>query len=345
MISKYAKTVILIMLALSISACSITVPVAGKTSDDSTLYVGTATGYMDRTGTLNMINPKGDKCEGDFVYTAPRAGHGALKCTNGRSANFDFIGTSATSGYGFGKTADGVTVSFYFGMPSSIGEKFLYGSGQSATGNISSSSSGTGFFVTSSGHIITNNHVIDSATNIKVRDSIGNVYQASVVAADTMNDIALLKIESLTTKALRFSRSNNIRQGESCAAYGFPYSEILSSQGNLSTGIVSAVSGLGNDTRYLQITCPVQAGNSGSPLTDSKGSVIGVVTSKISDMKILKAKGELPQNINFAIKSSTIKAFLETHGIDYSQFQPTQQIEMTALATLLRESTVHIFAK
>lgn len=334
-----------VVLLISNSACSITVPVAGKTSDDSTLYAGTATGYLDRTGTLQMINPKGDKCEGDFVYTAHRAGKGSLRCSNGRRANFEFIGTSATSGYGSGKTADGVTVSFYFGMPASVGEKYLYSSGQGAPESSRSPSSGTGFFVTSTGHIITNAHVVESATSIKVRDSFGNIYQATVIAADTMNDIALLKVDAPSPKPLKFPKSNNIRQGEACAAYGFPYSELLSSQGNLATGIVSAVSGLGNDTRYVQITCPVQAGNSGSPLADSKGGVIGVVTSKISDMKILKTKGELPQNINFALKSSTVKAFLETHNVEYLQVQTSQQLETTVLATLLRESTVHIFAK
>jgi S1-C subfamily serine protease len=160
---------------------------------------------------------------------------------------------------------------------------------------------GTGFVVSTAGHIVTNNHVIRGC----VGDVHGNLSGEStttlrLVSRDETNDLALLQAPK-TFKDIAIIRSSGIRSGESVIAIGYPYHGLLTSDFTVSTGIVSSLSGVLNDTRFLQISAPIQPGNSGGPLLDTSGNVVGVVTAKINALKFAKATGDLPENINFAI--------------------------------------------
>jgi hypothetical protein len=106
-----------------------------------------------------------------------------------------------------------------------------------------------------------------------------------------------------------------VRPGEGVAIYGFPLVGALSLTGNIVSGNVTSLSGLSDDVRYLQISAPVQPGNSGGPLLDESGLVIGVVTSRINDAVVAQTTGAIPQNVNFAIKGSVASSFLEVHSI------------------------------
>lgn len=97
---------------------------------------------------------------------------------------------------------------------------------------------------------------------------------------------------------------------------GFPLHGLLASEANVTTGTISALAGLGNDTRFLQITAAVQPGNSGGPLLDQSCNIGGVV-SKLDTMRIAKATGDIPQNINFAINGTVAKAFLDATSVEY----------------------------
>src|SRR6266478_224338 len=88
------------------------------------------------------------------------------------------------------------------------------------------------------------------------------------------------------------------RVGESVVAVGFPLTGLLSSDPIVTTGIISALSGLRNDRRRIQITAPVQPGNSGGPLLGENGSVVGVVVGKLDALKMVKVTGDIPQNVN-----------------------------------------------
>lgn len=90
-------------------------------------------------------------------------------------------------------------------------------------------------------------------------------------------------------------------------------------QGNLTPGIISALTGLGNNTSQIQITAPIQPGSSGSPVLNKKGEVVGVVSMKLSDSKMAKATGQVGQNVNFAVGGQTLKSFLDAHKVDYSK--------------------------
>jgi S1-C subfamily serine protease len=125
--------------------------------------------------------------------------------------------------------------------------------------------------------------------------------------------------ESMSMPVAVFRTGPAPKLGDAVVAFGFPLPGVLSSEGNVSTGIISATSGLGNDVRYIQISAPVQAGNSGGPLFDSSGHVIGVVVAKLDAVKIAQITGDIPQNVNFAVQWSAVRAFLDEAGVPYQK--------------------------
>lgn len=172
---------------------------------------------------------------------------------------------------------------------------------------------GSGFFVTQDGYFLTNHHVVADCKQIKLRAV--NETTASVVAADKINDIALLKADQGTYIPATFRSGDDLKQGEDIVVFGYPLSEILSSTGNLTVGVISAVAGIGNNINQIQITAPVQPGASGAALLDNHARISGMVVSKLDAIRVAKFTGDIPQNVNFAIKGSALKAFLGTQGI------------------------------
>ena len=178
-------------------------------------------------------------------------------------------------------------------------------------------SSGTGFFISPDGHFITNHHVVDGCMDVLVRASNSEVQTATVMATDTVNDLALLRVDG-TVPGVAHIR-DTLRLGEQVAAFGYPLSNMLSSKGNFTLGNVTALAGMADDTRYLQMSTPIQPGNSGGPLVDEFGNVVGVVTAKLDSIVALAVSGDIPQNVNFAIRANTLQAFISAHGV------PTQE--------------------
>ncbi|QRE75513.1 serine protease [Methylobacterium aquaticum] len=176
-------------------------------------------------------------------------------------------------------------------------------------------STGSGFFVDASGNFVTNAHVIKDCKFVAVKLNDNKAaHKARVVATDNSNDLALLAIDD--AKGGKFASVRmGTRLGESVAAFGYPHSDILASSGNFTLGNVTALSGLGDDSRYYQISTPVQQGNSGGPLLDSYGNAVGVVAAKLNVLKVALASGDFPQNINFAIKSTMLATFLESNQV------------------------------
>lgn len=174
-------------------------------------------------------------------------------------------------------------------------------------------SSGTGFFVGSSGQLVTNAHVVEGCVDAKIRGRSLPEAIARIIARDPINDLALLVSEhrSEKTSSIRMTA----RLGETVAAFGFPLTQLLATSGNFTLGNITAMAGIGDDTRYIQISAPVQPGNSGGPLLDEQGNVVGVVTSKLNALKTLLASGDVPQNVNFAIRATGLIAFLQSNGV------------------------------
>lgn len=123
---------------------------------------------------------------------------------------------------------------------------------------------------------------------------------------------------------------------------GYPYHGLLTSDFTVTTGIVSSLSGILNDTRFLQISAAVQPGNSGGPLLDTSGYVVGVVAAKINAIKFAKATGDLPENINFAVKTGAVRDFLDNSVVSYQTAEPKSELKTTEIAQHARAYTLLI---
>jgi len=171
-------------------------------------------------------------------------------------------------------------------------------------------SSGTGFFITEDGFLITNEHVVKEAVQVRLVTSAG-IIAAKVVKVDAANDLALLKAEGRFA-ALPVVASRAMRLGSTVATVGFPNVGLQGFAPKLARGEIAALTGAQDDARYFQISVPVQPGNSGGALVDERGNVVGVVSAKLSARAALAATGALPENVNYAVKSSFLLSFLES---------------------------------
>jgi S1-C subfamily serine protease len=184
--------------------------------------------------------------------------------------------------------------------------------------------SGTGFVVSASGHVVTNAHVVRGC----VGDIEGNLgaeapIKLRLVSSDPVNDLALLQAPN-PFKDIATIRDKPVHSGDSVVAIGYPFHGMLTSDFTVTTGIVSSLGGLRNDTRFLQISAAVQPGNSGGPLLDADGQVVGVVTGKLDWFRIAKATGDIPENVNFAIKTGMLRDFLDNSAIAYQTATETK---------------------
>lgn len=170
---------------------------------------------------------------------------------------------------------------------------------------------GTGFFITPDGYLLTAYHVVKEAAALKVWAK-GRLIPAQVVRVDAANDIALLKMDGLTVVALPVISSRNVRTGLDVFTLGFPNIQLQGTEVKYTQGNISSLTGAGDDPRLFQISVPVQPGNSGGPLLDEQGQVIGVVIAKLNEIFTARATGSLPQNVNYALKSSLVLSFLES---------------------------------
>jgi S1-C subfamily serine protease len=201
---------------------------------------------------------------------------------------------------------------------------------------------GTGIIVSTSGHIVTNAHVVEGCSEVAVRQ-VGDVAQtAKTIVSDRVNDLALIK-SSIVLKEDELGHltaGRSARAGEKVAVYGFPLAGALSSTGNIVEGNITSAAGLGDDINHFQISAPIQPGNSGGPLLDFGGGVIGVVNAKMDDLAVANAIGTLPQNVNFAIKKSVLANFLETHDVPYVERPRGSDLTLVDIAEKAKKFTV-----
>jgi S1-C subfamily serine protease len=210
--------------------------------------------------------------------------------------------------------------------------------GQETTRTIKAT--GTGFIIDAIGHILTEQHVIDGCGGVSVGGPDEKVRQSAVVASDEANDLALLKAPNSIAQFAHFRTGTEIRQGEGIVAVGYPFAGLLAYGTNVTTGTVSALAGLRNDARMLQVTAPVQPGNSGGPLLDASGNVVGLVEAELDAITIVKATGDIPQNVNFAIKSSIVRTFAEANGIGYHVAASATDMSVPDIAARAKKFTV-----
>ncbi len=172
------------------------------------------------------------------------------------------------------------------------------------------SGSGTGFFITDDGYIITNQHVAGEGATVRLVTAAGSI-AAKVVKVDKANDVALLKAAGKFT-ALPVIPSRGVRLGATATTVGFPNPGLQGFAPKLAKGEIASLAGAQDDARHFQISAPIQPGNSGGALVDERGNVIGVVVAKLSQKAAFATSGALAENVNYAVKSSYLLSFLES---------------------------------
>ena len=198
-------------------------------------------------------------------------------------------------------------------------------------------SSGSGILVSPKGHIVTSQHVVNNCVTIAVSMN-GTEEEAKVVAVDVKNDIALLSSNLLSERFARFlDKTSEARLGEEIVTLGYPLTGVLSSEPSLSVGNVSALAGIRDDKGVYQFTAPVQPGSSGGPLLTKSGALRGMVKGKLNALLVADKVGDIPQNVNFAVKEHVLLNFLKSQNVplqaDISDAQSLETPDLAEAAT------------
>ncbi len=212
---------------------------------------------------------------------------------------------------------------------------------------------GSGFYVSKFRHIVTNQHVVNQCKKITVGDSMTTQIPADLIASDKRNDLAILKTVSMemassdTKSFIRklkmeigpivsggLMRSDDVVGGEEIFVAGFPLANQISDSLKLSDGIVSSTKGYENDVSKFEITSVVRKGNSGGPIYDSKGNIVGVVVEQVNVSR--------SDNVNFAIKGSTVKQFLSAHNVPTKWSNRKDNIDTKDIYKIASKQTVMV---
>jgi S1-C subfamily serine protease len=177
-------------------------------------------------------------------------------------------------------------------------------------------STGTGFLVAPE-RVLTNHHVIDGCNRVILRTPDGRWLGAVPPARTDANlDLALLSVPGMAGPTLAFRQSPAVRRGEGVVVFGFPLAGLLSSDPKLTRGEVNGLAGIADNPIHYQISAEVQPGNSGGPMLDMQGHVVGVVVSKLNAQRVAQRTGDIAQNVNFAVKGDAALTFLKRAGVE-----------------------------
>ncbi len=203
-------------------------------------------------------------------------------------------------------------------------------------------SSGTGFFINDQGYFVSNNHVVEICSEVKTKNE-GQTYTANIIAVDKKNDLALGKVNFSDNDYISMS-DDGARLGEEVIVAGFPFQQHLSESIKVTQGIISSLSGPGNDYSIFQMDAAVQPGNSGGPIINNQGELIGVTVAKADSDVFYEETGSLPENINFGIKVETLKPFLSANKIKqpWSFFSSSNSMNGVELADKANNTTIHL---
>jgi len=199
--------------------------------------------------------------------------------------------------------------------------------------------SGSGFAVTSDGYVVTNYHVIEGCSAVEVYED-NQPISAVVINFDLNNDIALLKADFKPNHYFPL-RSKNPSLMMDIYAAGYPFGYDISTPVKVTQGIVSSLSGVGNNYSNIQIDAAIQPGNSGGPIIDKKGNVVAVAVATLDLEEVFNTYGVVPEGINFGIKSNVVINFLESNNVKTSE-PNTRNVSTESLGRMISDGTYYI---
>ena len=199
--------------------------------------------------------------------------------------------------------------------------------------------SGSGFAVSSSGYVITNNHVINGCQKVKIHHK-GKIIPVTVVNYDPSNDLALLKGDFRPSTVFPLSNQKPELLQDVYVA-GYPFGNKISSTVKVTKGIISSLTGMRNNFSNIQIDASLQPGNSGGPILNNKGNVVGVAVAKLDIKKVLKDFGVIPENTNFGIKTNVVRSLLESNNINLPK-PNTREISKSKLGSMISDGTYYL---
>lgn len=208
-------------------------------------------------------------------------------------------------------------------------------------------SSGTGFAVFPD-LVVTSYHVVGQRSSIQVTSVDGVVSKGTLVVKDLANDLAFIKVSGETTfSPIAIGKPCEVRSGSKVFTVGFPLPSELGNNAKVSEGIINSLTGLDDDPRMYQISIPIQPGNSGGPLLDAKGNVIGVVAATLNNKYLFFFKDTIAQNVNFAVKVNYIDNMISVLPGQPQLIQCKESGEMDAAQMLefVRKSIVLVTAR
>ena len=177
---------------------------------------------------------------------------------------------------------------------------------------------GSCFFVSPNGIVVTNYHVINGKSQFKIIDNSGAQFNAVIEKSDPSNDLVVMKVNTQNHKYLNIASFSSLKTGQEIFSVGYPVSAVLGTEVKFTNGVVSSTTGPQNMANMFQMTVPIQPGNSGGPVLNNEGQVVGIATSSASVDTFLEQTGTLPQNVNWAIKSEYLSLLTGISGREVS---------------------------
>lgn len=360
--------VVLVLTLFIVSGCA-TRSVVAEAEGYNEMFVGTVFTSGFGTGSISVTAKKSKvSCDGDSYIThhpqslgcAGQIGRFSVSCTDGRKVKGSFEVESCKVGSGEGSDQEGRKFTFAFGMSESDADQRV----RERIGHIANKpnlptynprevrkekgfATGTGFYVTNDGYMVTNYHVIEGASTVMVvNPSKGKEWLAKVVQVDSANDVALIKVDDKTIP-IPLAQSFSSQKGDEVLTLGYPMVAIQGQEQKATFGRVNSTTGIQNDVRLVQIDVPIQPGNSGGPLLNDKGEVIGVVTMTLNQIATLRASGSLPQNVNYAVKVDYVHPALNAAhvGKESMSKQSQNKLSMRQVVAIREASVMLVISK
>ena len=171
--------------------------------------------------------------------------------------------------------------------------------------------SGSSFCVSDDGYFLTNYHVVEEAEKVELETAETGKVAAKVAKIDPVNDLALLKVEG-SFRPVRFQYTPKVSLGDRIVVMGFPAPDLQGVEVKATQGTVSGENGMKDYVGVFQMDATIQPGNSGGPVANANGEVVGVAVSSVDAVKVALSGGYVPQNVNYAVKAAYAIAFLNS---------------------------------